>query len=49
MALLIFLLGKWIVNKIVRILGKVLRKINGIDLTLVKFWKILHIMHLLLL
>lgn len=37
MALLIFFIGKWIVNKIVRILGKVLRKINGIDLTLVKF------------
>lgn len=37
MALLIFFVGKWVVNKIVRILGKVLRKINGIDLTLVKF------------
>ena len=37
MALLIFFIGKWVVNKIVRILGKVLRKINGIDLTLVKF------------
>ena len=36
-ALLIFFIGKWIVNKIVTILGKVLRKINGIDETLVKF------------
>ena len=36
-ALLIFFIGKWIVNKIVAILGKVLRKINGIDETLVKF------------
>ena len=37
MALLIFFIGKWIVNKIVKILGKVLRKVNGIDETLVKF------------
>ena len=37
MALLIFFTGKWIVNKIVKILGKVLRKVNGIDETLVKF------------
>lgn len=36
-ALLIFFIGKWIVNKIVAILGKVLRRINGIDETLVKF------------
>ncbi|MCG3673400.1 mechanosensitive ion channel family protein [Aliarcobacter butzleri] len=36
-ALLIFFIGKWIVNKIVTILGKVLRKINGIDETLVRF------------
>ncbi|WP_323597125.1 mechanosensitive ion channel family protein [Aliarcobacter butzleri] len=36
-ALLIFFIGKWIVNKIVAILGKVLRKINGIDETLVRF------------
>ena len=36
-ALLIFFIGKWIVNKIVTILGKVLRKINGIDETSVKF------------
>ncbi|MCT7910871.1 mechanosensitive ion channel [Arcobacter lacus] len=36
-ALLIFFIGKWIVNKIVTILGKVLRRINGIDETLVKF------------
>src|SRR5574344_1685714 len=37
MALLIFFIGKLIVNKIVKILGKVLRKVNGIDETLVKF------------
>ncbi|MCR1814827.1 mechanosensitive ion channel family protein [Aliarcobacter butzleri] len=36
-ALLIFFIGKWIVNKIVTILGKVLRRINGIDETLVRF------------
>lgn len=36
-ALLIFFIGKWIINKIVTILGKVLRKINGIDETLVRF------------
>ncbi|MFW3405193.1 mechanosensitive ion channel family protein, partial [Aliarcobacter butzleri] len=36
-ALLIFFIGKWIVNKIVTILGKVLRKINGIDESLVSF------------
>lgn len=36
-ALLIFFIGKWIVNKIVNILGKVLRRVHGIDETLVKF------------
>ena len=28
MAILIFVIGKWIVNKIVKILGKVLRKVT---------------------
>lgn len=36
-ALLIFFIGKWIVNKIVKILGKVLRKVDSVDETLVKF------------
>ena len=37
MALLIFVIGKWFVNKIVSLLGKVLRKVNGMDETLVRF------------
>ena len=37
MAILIFLVGKWIVNKIVAVLGKLLRKVKGMDETLVKF------------
>ena len=37
MAILIFVIGKWIVNKIVRILGKVLRKVKDMDETLIKF------------
>jgi small conductance mechanosensitive channel len=37
MALLIFVIGKWIVNKIVGLLGKVLRKVKGMDITLIKF------------
>jgi small conductance mechanosensitive channel len=37
MALLIFVIGKWIVNKIVALLGKVLRKVKGMDVTLIKF------------
>jgi len=37
MALLIFLIGKWITNKIVVVLGKVLRKVKGMDETLIKF------------
>jgi small conductance mechanosensitive channel len=37
MALLIFVIGKWIVNKIVGLLGKVLRKVKGMDVTLIKF------------
>ena len=37
MALLIFLIGKWAVNKIVSLLGKVLRKVKGMDETLIKF------------
>lgn len=36
-ALLIFFIGKWIVNKIVKILGKVLRRVHSVDETLVKF------------
>ncbi len=36
-ALLIFFVGKWIVNRVVKVLGKLLRKINGIDEILVKF------------
>ena len=37
MALLIFIIGKWAVNKVVRLLGKVLRKVKGMDETLIKF------------
>ena len=37
MALLIFVIGKWIVNKIVNVLGSVLRKVKGMDETLIKF------------
>ena len=37
MALLIFVIGKWAVNKIVAVLGKVLRKVKGMDETLIKF------------
>lgn len=37
MALLIFIIGKWVTNKIVSLLGKVLRKVNGMDETLVRF------------
>jgi small conductance mechanosensitive channel len=37
MALLIFIIGKWIVNKVVALFGKVLRKVKGMDETLVKF------------
>mgnify|MGYP003522241533 FL=1 len=37
MALLVFIIGKWAVNKIVDILGKVLRKVKGMDETLIKF------------
>ena len=37
MALLIFVIGKWIVNRIVSLLGAVLRKVKGMDLTLIKF------------
>ncbi|AZL53361.1 mechanosensitive ion channel [Aliarcobacter skirrowii] len=36
-ALLIFFVGKWIVNRVVKVLGKLLRKIDGIDEILVKF------------
>ena len=37
MALLIFVIGKWAVNKVVKLLGKVLRKVKGMDETLIKF------------
>ena len=37
MAILIFIIGKWAVNKIVDILGTVLRKVKGMDETLIKF------------
>ena len=37
MALLVFIIGKWAVNKIVALLGKVLRKVKGMDETLIKF------------
>ena len=37
MALLVFIIGKWAVNKIVTLFGKVLRKIKGMDETLIKF------------
>ena len=37
MALLIFIIGKWAVNKIVALLGKVLRKVKCMDETLIKF------------
>jgi len=37
MALLVFIIGKWAVNKIVDILGTVLRKVKGMDETLIKF------------
>ena len=37
MALLIFIIGKWAVDKIVSIFGKVLRKVKGMDETLIKF------------
>ena len=37
MALLVFIIGKWAVNIIVTLLGKVLRKVKGMDETLIKF------------
>lgn len=37
MVLLIFIIGKWAVNKIVKLFGKVLRKVKGMDETLIKF------------
>lgn len=37
MAILIFVIGKWIVKKLVSLFGKVLRKIKGMDHTLIKF------------
>ncbi|WP_198305432.1 mechanosensitive ion channel family protein [Arcobacter vandammei] len=36
-ALLIFFIGKWFSKKLTQLLGKVLRKVDGIDETLVKF------------
>ena len=32
-----FVIGKWVVNKIVDVLGTVLRKVKGMDETLIKF------------
>lgn len=37
MAILIFVIGKWLVNKITKVLVKLLRKVKGMDETLVKF------------
>lgn len=37
MALLVFLIGKWVAKKVTNLLVKVLRKVNGMDETLVKF------------
>lgn len=37
MALLIFLVGKWLARKITNVLVSLLRKVNGMDETLVKF------------
>ena len=37
MALLIFVIGKWAVNKVVTVLGKVLRKVKGMEETLIRF------------
>ncbi|QKF58572.1 mechanosensitive ion channel family protein [Aliarcobacter lanthieri] len=36
-AILIFVIGKWFVNKLVKFLGRMLRKVDDIDETLVKF------------
>lgn len=36
-AVLIFFIGKWIAKSVVKILGKALRKVGGVDETLVKF------------
>ncbi|MGJ0302183.1 mechanosensitive ion channel [Aliarcobacter cryaerophilus] len=36
-ALLIFFIGKWISKSVVKVLGKALRKVGGVDETLVKF------------
>ncbi|MBL3520533.1 mechanosensitive ion channel family protein [Aliarcobacter lanthieri] len=37
LAVLIFVIGKWFVNKLVKFLGRMLRKVDDIDETLVKF------------
>ncbi|MFV7789743.1 mechanosensitive ion channel family protein [Aliarcobacter lanthieri] len=37
LAILIFVIGKWFVNKLVKFLGRMLRKVDDIDETLVKF------------
>lgn len=37
MALLVFIIGRWAVHKIVSLLGKVLRKVKGMDETLIRF------------
>ena len=37
MALLVFIIGKWAVNKIVSLFGNVLRRVKGMDETLIRF------------
>ena len=37
MAIIIFVVGKWLAKKITNVLVKVLRKVKGVDVTLVKF------------
>ncbi|TLT08535.1 mechanosensitive ion channel [Aliarcobacter thereius] len=37
LAIIIFLIGKWIVNRVVKVFGKIIRKIDGIDEILVRF------------
>jgi len=37
MALLVFLVGKWVAKRVTSLMVKVLRKVNGMDETLVKF------------
>ena len=37
MALLVFIIGKWAVNKVVSLFGNVLRRVKGMDETLIRF------------